>query len=131
MWWNKYVKIPFVEKGRSEEGVDCWGLVQLIYRNELGIELPSYLECYETTNDRDELAAVISDERACKWESPEEPKEFDVVILRMRGVPMHVGVVTKRGYMIHCARGIGTSLERPDSMRWNNNVMGFARYVSD
>lgn len=131
MWWNKYVKIPFGEKGRSEDNVDCWGLVQLIYRKELGIELPSYLECYETTNDRDKLATVISSERACKWQEPEEPKEFDVIILRMRGVPMHVGVVTKSGSMIHCARGIGTALERYDSMRWKNNVMGFARYVSD
>ena len=127
-WWNKYIGVPFAEKGRSMDGADCWGLVKMIYEQELGIELPSYLECYETTNDRDILAEKISSERSEKWSNPATSKTHDVIILRMRGVPMHVGVVTKPGYMVHCAKGVGTAHERFDSMKWRTNVMGFARY---
>lgn len=128
MWWNQYVGVPFAEKGRSLKGFDCWGLVQHHYRENLRIELPSYLEHYETTNDRDALGQVIGRESGEKWLDIAKPQSSDVIILRLRGVPMHVGLVTKPGYMIHCARGIGVAHERFDSMRWRSNVQGFVRY---
>lgn len=87
-WYTKYVGIPFVEKGRDENGCDCWGLVRLIYKNELGIDLPDYLDCYETTNDREKLSSVIKEQTEKNWVSDQEHKEFDVIILMMRGVPM-------------------------------------------
>lgn len=127
-WWTKYMEIPFLEKGRSMDGGDCWGLVGLIYKNELGIELPDYLDYYETTNDRDILAQTIKDERNQHWESPDDKKEFDVIILNMRGVPMHVGVITKPNHMIHCAKGIGTVHENYTTARWKHKVMGVARW---
>lgn len=126
-WYTKYVGIPFVEKGRDENGCDCWGLVRLIYKNELGIDLPDYLDCYETTNDREKLSSVIKEQTEKNWVSDQEHKEFDVIILMMRGVPMHVGVVTKKNHMIHCARGIGTVFENFKTARWKHKVMGFER----
>lgn len=131
-WWNQYLHLPFVEKGRDERGVDCWGLVRIIYRQQLGIHLPSYLECYETTNDRDDLAKVIKAESSAKWLNPKrgEERPFDVIILNMRGLPMHVGIVTVPGRMIHCAKDINTTHERYDSMRWSNKVKGFSRYAT-
>jgi cell wall-associated NlpC family hydrolase len=130
LWFGKYMNIEFAEKGRTIEGLDCWGLVQLVYKHELGIELPDYLECYETTNDRDKLAEVINKESDLYWKHPKlgEEKEFDIIILNMRGVPMHVGIVTKQGYMIHCAKGINTVHENYKNMRWANKIKGFARY---
>lgn len=127
-WAEKYLTVPFAEKGRSMEGADCWGLVQLIYKQELGIDLPSYLECYETTNDRDVLGKLIADERGAKWSEPKSPQEYDIIILNMRGVPMHVGIVLPGRRMLHCARGVGTVIERYDGLKWQLNVMGFARY---
>lgn len=128
MWWEKYTHIPFKDKGRDASGVDCWGLVGLIYQQELGIVLPDYLECYETSNDRDILSETIRNER-CGWQSPHFSQEFDVIILRMRGVPMHVGVVTVPGKkMIHCARGMNTCHEDYTGMRWRHSVEGFARW---
>lgn len=128
-WWNDYVGIQFGEKGRGK-GVplDCWGLVHLVYSERLGIELPDYLDQYETTDDRDALGEVIGSESREKWHEPESPQSFDVIILRLRGVPMHVGLVTRPGYMIHCARGIGVVHERYDSSKWRSNVMGFSRH---
>jgi len=131
MWWNDYFRVPFVEKGRSMEGADCWGLVYMVYRTHLGIMLPDYLDQYETTDDRDLLGEVISTESGQKWHEPASPKEFDVIILRLRGVPMHVGLVTKPGYMLHCARGVGVVHENYDSVKWRHNVMGFARHGTE
>lgn len=127
-WYNKYKNIPFKEKGRDENGVDCWGLVFLIYKNELGIELPDYLFDYDTTDQRAVLSKLIEEEKSSKWETVETPKEFDVVVLRMRGVPMHVGVVTKKNYMIHCAKGVDISHEHYGTARWKHKVAGFERW---
>lgn len=128
MWYEKYVNVPFLDKGRDENGADCWGLASVIYKNELKIILPDYLEFYENTNEREKLSALISSESQSHWVSVKEPKEFDVVVLNMRGVPMHVGIVTKPNHMIHCARGIGTTHEHYGTARWKHKVMGFYRW---
>lgn len=122
------MEIPFVERGRSMDGADCWGLVRLIYKNELGIDLPDYSDSYESTNDREMLANIVESESKNNWHSVNDPKEFDVIILNMRGVPMHVGIVTKLNHMIHCSRGIDTVHEHFGTSRWKHKVMGFERW---
>lgn len=127
-WWSKYIDVPFVERGRDMEGSDCWGLVRLIYKNELGIDLQDYSELYESTNDREKLSKIVESESEQNWISVDAPKEFDVVILNLRGVPMHVGIVTKPNHMIHCAKGINTVHEHFGTARWKHKVMGFERW---
>ena len=127
-WWNKYIGLPFAEKGRDLSGLDCWGLVQLVYQAERDIILPGYEWCYQTTNDRERLGDAISLERQARWIQVDQPQPFDAVLLSMRGVPMHVGLVTRAGSMIHCAHGVGAVHERYDGMRWQSKVKGFFRY---
>lgn len=128
MWWNKYLGNDFAERGRGPDTFDCWGKLMLIYEKERGILLPSYIEHYESTNDREKIGETIFRERQERWVQVEQPKEFDAILLKMRGVPMHVGIVTKPGYMIHCERGVGTVHEKYDAMRWANKITGFFRY---
>lgn len=130
MWWVQYIGRPFAEKGRGPDSFDCWGLLKWIYGNDHPDRphVPGYEEFYDSTNDRDTLGRVIFEQRQARWREVETPQQFDAVLLRMRGVPMHVGVVTKPGYMIHCALGIGTVHERYDSLRWQNKILGFFRH---
>lgn len=127
MWFNKYMNVPFLEKGRTMEGADCWGLVCLVYKNELGIDLKSYDDSYKDTLDVMTVNQTINNERE-NWQDTDKPKEFDVIILNMRGLPMHVGIVTGKGKMIHCQRFLNTCHERYDTMRWSNRVVGFSRW---
>ena len=39
--WRKYLGIPYKHVGRDFNGVDCWGLLILYFR-EKGIELPDW-----------------------------------------------------------------------------------------
>lgn len=129
-WWNKYIGAGFQEKGRGPDFFDCWGLLKHIYQYDhpKAFILPGYEELYESTSDRDTLGRVIFDERQKGWAEVPAPQEFDAILLRMRGVPMHVGIVTRAGHMLHCAHGIGAVHERFDSMRWSSKVLGFFRY---
>lgn len=130
MWWNKYIGINFAEKGRTIEGFDCWGLLKYVYNHDhpSRVILPGYEDLYNSTNDRETLGRVMFEERQDHWREVTKPQEFDAVLLRMGGVPMHVGIVTKPNHMIHCALGIGTAHERFDVMRWQNKILGFFRY---
>jgi cell wall-associated NlpC family hydrolase len=52
----------------------------------------------------------------------------DVIVLRMRGEPMHVGMVLGDQQMLHIERGINSVIERYGSLRWKNRVVGFFRH---
>lgn len=126
------MNIPFADKGRSVTGSDCWGLVRLIYMQELGIALQDYSELYDTTLDKVAIPKLVQDERQANWSSPlpGDHTEFDIIIMRMRGLPMHVGVVTKPFHMVHCSSGTNTTHEDFRRSRRQHAVMGFARWIA-
>lgn len=131
-WVNKYIKIPFVEHGRVEEGCDCWGLIKVIYEKELGIRLPSLLE-YKDTKDRISISSLVSsEEKLIQWKQipSGEEKEFDVVVFRILNVPTHVGLVYKKGSMIHCEKGKGTYLtDYNKEHHWKKRLYGTFRHA--
>lgn len=129
MWHNRYVRIPFSDKGRTFKSCDCWGLVRLIYKFELDIDLPDYSECYSNTKDGEAIMAHILSVKDKHWQDVPEPKEFDLIILKYKGFPWHVGVVITPKKMIHCGYGAGTVIADFPSTAWpKNKIVGFARY---
>ena len=104
MWSHKYVGLPFVDGGRTMKGVDCWGLVRLIYDRELEIELPSYGD----TSARDLIKisrSMTTDKDAEIWENVDRSKimAFDVVVMRFSGKHTigHVGVMVDSKNVMH------------------------------
>lgn len=129
-WYDKYIGTGFEEKGRGPDVFDCWGLLKWAYEHDhpRRIILPGYEEMYKSTNDKETLGRVIFEERQERWKEVETPLAWDAILVRMQGVPMHVGIVTKPGMMLHCALGVGTAHESYNSTRWRNKVLGFFRY---
>lgn len=99
-WWGKYVGIPFLDRGRDMAGLDCWGLVRLIYAQERGIELPDYGEVSSTDLLRVARSLDAGSER---WLPVEVPEAFDLVAMRLydRAWIGHVGVMVDARTMIH------------------------------
>ena len=130
---KQYIQIPYADKGRTPAGVDCWGLVRLIYRNEFGVDLPSYADRYPSAQEIREASKVVVEERL-EWEDVESGSEIpgDLVILRLAGFPTHVGVVIDplRKLFIHVMKGSDSVIERYTSVVWRNRFEGFVRHRS-
>lgn len=108
MWWSDYIGIPFVDGGRTREGLDCWGLVRLVYMDHFGIELPSLAGIYQNASDGPallELPGLLLPD----W-SPVAMRPFAVARFGHRDGRQHVGIVTDRRLMLNAERGNGVCL---------------------
>jgi len=114
MWADKYVGIPFKDRGRDADGCDCWGLLRLIMREGKGVDLPSF----STVSATDHQAAAVEIANACMsgpWgDVPAgQARAFDVVLMRGGGrSPCHVGLLVDAKRMIHVEKQ-GTSVVVP------------------
>lgn len=129
MMFDRFVGIPYLDRGRSVVGLDCWGLVALVFRGLRGIELPSYAECYVTASDRAAIARLIAGEIE-PWLEIDAASEqiFDVVLMREGRYPRHVGIVTEPGQLLHVQDGETSRIERYRSGALMHRVVGFFRY---
>tara|TARA_Y100000034_G_C6861959_1_gene392425 strand:- start:1015 stop:1410 length:396 start_codon:yes stop_codon:yes gene_type:complete len=122
-WAAQYVGIPFVELGRERSpGVDCWGLVRLVYLEQYEIELPSY--SYENCDNRTANARIFSAEKESKWR-PVLAMTGSVVLFNVASRVCHAGVVVGDGKFIHAEVGTGVIMERLQSAQWRNRIEGF------
>lgn len=127
--FDRYVGIPYADKGRGDR-LDCWGLLVKVYREQLGIELPSYADSYVTAADRVALAALIAGEMGPWRPIPAgEETTFDAVLMREGRFARHVGVVTEPGLLLHVSSdGICSAIERYRFGPLKNRVVGFFRH---
>ncbi len=127
---SPYMPIPFKERGRDHDGIDCYGLVYLISREQLGREVPSYAESYSTCMDQREISSMIQQETTSTWEAVEQQRvqAGDLVVLRIAGHPWHCGVMLDRYRFLHIERGANVCRDDVTSLRWAKRVDGFYRW---
>ncbi len=127
-WCPNYIGLPFKSLGRDRSGLDCWGMVYLVYREVFGRDVPPYA-AYADAYDIEEVGALIRGEIVTRWREVSPEKLGDVILLRVRGEPCHVGVVVARGKFLHSFEGTQSCVERYDSLKWRRRTMGFYRYA--
>jgi cell wall-associated NlpC family hydrolase len=122
-------QIPFLAHGRSYEGLDCWGLVWLAYKECKGIILRSGTEEYQPKDiyDFDKISRLISKYKP-EWTPVEKGRAGDVILLRLTGRPIHVGLVLANGRMLHIEKGINVCVERYSSPVWKDRIVGIYRH---
>jgi sulfur carrier protein ThiS len=126
MNYEKYIGIPYAEKGRNTTGLDCYGLVRLIYKEEFKIDLPSFTTEY-TQNDTDRIAELIAQYKE-GWEQLDEPQEGSIVLFRIRGSESHVGVVVSPTHFIHVRENQDCVIEVLNSTAWTRRRIGYFKY---
>jgi cell wall-associated NlpC family hydrolase len=127
-WAEEYVGLPFADHGRDREGLDCWGLVRLALREQLGIELPSFDVGYEKSTDSGDVARLVDEGRPLIGAARvSDPRPGDIVLLMIRGLPCHVGVYVGGGCMLHARRRTAAVVEDLRSPMWSRRVEGYYR----
>ena len=130
-WTNDYIDIPFLDRGRTRDGLDCWGLVWLVYSEKLGIELPNLSGRYESASDRDKANELVAEERVGSvWSFVEVPIVGDVALLNILGNDSHIGIAINSRQMLHIMQGANCCIQDLTRPSWSRRLSGFCRHWS-
>ena len=140
-WIGNFVGIPFKDGGRgSLRGVDCYGLLRLVWARRFGVDLPEFRFYDDTVRDARAIAQAIGD-HAFKLFEPIDPPSCSsrldpsvgyAVLLRQYRLPLHVAVYAGfeagRAMVLHTTRDRGHShLEALDGHELQGSDPLFAR----
>ena len=110
---DRYLGIPYVHLGRTMQGLDCYGLIILVYR-DLGVELVDS-ENYDKSKSYQE-----------EWKRVDSPQLFDVVLFRIvKGVANHAGIYLDEYRFLHCMEA-GVVVGKFGDDVWSN-IAGYFR----
>lgn len=113
-WWGEYIGLPFLDRGRTRDGLDCWGLVRLVYWEQRGLILPDLGGEYLNTRDGDALAPLLQSHLPA-WRSV-APGEFAVALFTLPDGRLHVGVMVDAQRVLHATRDCEACIERLASL---------------
>ena len=119
-----YLDLSWRAGGRDETGVDCWGLVRLIYAREIGLTLPLYSEFRDDRSGRARLAARSNSLKAA-WQPLAEPFCGAVVEVAIGGRFCHVGIMIDRVRMLHTLEGLGACVDPVAAPLWRKRILGY------
>ena len=125
---NDFIGIPFVSKGRTFRGCDCYGLVKLYYKEVLNIELP---ETVITAEQPRRTFAKYLNEISKNWTLTTQQKN---AVVAMSINAEHPSLVTHFAVMIDDKRFIDTRenmssyLTNIDDERIKNQIKGFYKW---
>lgn len=124
---EKYIGLPYQENGRTWQGVDCWGLARLYYKEELNIDLPDYSSLY--TGSSDSNLSDIIDQQKEGWHKVTNPIKNDLCLFNIYGEPVHIGIYIGENKFLHARDGHDSVIESLGSLQWSKRLEGTYRYV--
>ena len=117
-WALDLIGKPWREGACGPDAFNCWGLVQHVFLERLGIEMP---QVDVTQADTPENAAAIrraSEVSGWRPSGDAAPKEDDIVLM-MSPTGRHVGVMVRangRLGLLHSLEGVGVCFQRLEDL---------------
>lgn len=130
-WCAQYIGIPYKTGGRDRDGIDCWGLVNLVWREQFGIDLPDYdgpLWHPNKSTAREVSTGAAAYSALFRPVPQGEERCGDGILFRMRGYPLHLAIVVAPGFMMHVEDNADTCVERYAAFQWQKRIIDFYRY---
>ena len=124
---------PYRPGGRDPDGggLDCWGLVRVVL-GRLGVTLPLYADTlWDSPADSERAAAVALGEAEAAWTQvePAACRPGDVALLRIDGLPVHVGVIIGWPDFLHAHKAAGAAvIDRLTSPQWRHRLVAVYRH---
>jgi len=125
---NKYLGFPYKHQGRDVNGVDCWGLIKLVYKDFLNVDLLDTKEDY--ANDWAVQGKNYFIENYYKeWDKTENPILLDIVLFKnINGIANHAGLYLSQNKILHTCK-LGTIITKLNSFNlFKLTLEGFYRY---
>ena len=138
-WIKDYIGIPYVNRGRDRDpGVDCWGLIRLVYEERFGALLPSFQGQYRNARSQRTVSRLIDSHRGALFVRHDGDMDASTglaVLLKQSGLPLHVafyaGDEGGHRFVLHTTFDRGHShLERLDGMELQHAEPTFYRLAS-
>lgn len=129
---RRAMPVPFLDRGRTYEGWDCWGLVFCALRDVAGVLLPDYSDLYADAHDLDAVSRAIAARPVKDWLriDPRQVGALDAVLMNYQGHPVHIGLAVDSRHMLHAFKGGGTVRERIFHPMAPGRVEGIYRYAA-
>jgi murein DD-endopeptidase / murein LD-carboxypeptidase len=124
----EFIGIPYLDRGETIDGCDCWGLVRLFHERVLGRRLPHY--DYRSANGP-EVPDLLR-QGWVRWQPVELPQTQlgDVLALKIGRNPVHCGIVINSRQMLHILEGRNSCIEEYASGFWFNCIARIGRWKS-
>lgn len=127
--FDKYLGIPYRHGGRDMSGLDCLGLVYLIYR-DCGIEIPDNDgREYEKDWFKTEPERYLQGIRRYGVEVPlDSLQPLDLVYFKMGPVVTHTGVMVDDTSFIHVLERTRVHISTLN-FKWQRRLVGARRFI--
>jgi NlpC/P60 family putative phage cell wall peptidase len=122
---RRWLDTPFRHQGRClGVGVDCIGLIVGVARG-LGLEARDRTD-YPRQPDGVHLEAALDTQ--LRRLAPGRTRPGDVLLMRIRRLPQHVGILAEHGTLIHAHSAAGRVVEMRLDERWWDRVVAAYRF---
>lgn len=130
--FSEYLGIPFKHGGRDREGIDCYGLVVLLYKEKRNINLFD-VEGYSEDSVGEENYFITNYHKEWERIDPNSLQLFDVLLFYLDElVPTHIGVFIENDKFIHClSENVPVSLGKLNSRLWKSKFHSAYRYKGE
>lgn len=123
---DKFLGLPYVNKGRGPEGIDCWGLILGVYEMT-GFKLFDIPTIDYSKDWAKSGGNYLAENLWREWQPVDDPKFLDgVLFVNMEGVAHHGGVILSEGKFIHATK-YGVIVSKFTDAFFKERIQGFYR----
>ena len=131
-WLNEYIGIPYKFGGRERAGLDCYGLIKLIYQDRYQITLPDWvvddIDLGTTSGLRTIIETIEEKVTSGDFTLKDAPCDGDFVFCYRNHGAHHCGVYFAGG-VIHCAEPMGVVYETLTRFQRNYTAVEFGAWT--
>lgn len=118
MWWAGYIGLPYAD-------CHCWELVRRVFADQRGVVLHPFAEIRPEQLRR---VAQTMQRAAADWAPVDDPEPFDVAVMTRHRLPIHVGIITRPGWLLHTEKATDAVHVPLKHLTVAGRIMGFRRW---